>query len=312
MPFVSHAPVDIKEWPVPWEQTRPRDPFVAPDGKVWFVGQTGDYVAYLIPETGEFKRYELDRGTGPHNLIVADDGFVWYAGNRTGHIGKLDPKDGTITKFPMPDPNARDPHTLVFDSKGNIWFTLQGANRIGKLTVATGEVQLVEVPTPRARPYGIEVDAEDRPWIVLVGTNKLVSIDPATMTLREIVLPRAEARPRRLAITSDNHIWYVDYAAGYLGRYDPKSGKFDEWRAASGESARLYAMAADHEDRLWMVATGPEPNQLLGFDPKTSEFFSETAVPSGGGTVRHMVYHEATKSIWFGTDANTIGRALVP
>jgi streptogramin lyase len=45
-----------------------------------------------------------------------------------------------------------------------------------------------------------------------------------------------------VAITSDDKIWYVDYAAGYLGRYDP---------------AR-------------------------------------------------------TRSIWFGTDANTIGRALVP
>ncbi|MGH7700916.1 MAG: virginiamycin B lyase family protein [Gemmatimonadales bacterium] len=305
-------PVDIKEWPVPWERTRPRDPYVAPDGRIWFVGQTGDYLAYLVPASGEFKRYELDRGTGPHNLIVDRQGMVWYAGNRAAHIGKLDPRDGTITKYPMPDPAARDPHTLVFDSQGDIWFTMQGANRVGKLTVATGAVRIIQVPTPRARPYGIEVDSNDRPWIVLVGTNKIATVDPATMQLREIELPRAGTRPRRVAITSDDNIWYVDYAEGYVGRYDPASGKVDEWRAPSAAQSRPYAMASDDRDRIWFVETGPEPNTLVGFDPKTAQFFSETAVPSGAGTVRHMVFHAPSRAIWFGTDANSIGRALVP
>ena len=26
----------IEEWEVPWERSRPRDPYVAPDGRVWF------------------------------------------------------------------------------------------------------------------------------------------------------------------------------------------------------------------------------------------------------------------------------------
>ena len=29
--------VVIEEWEVPWEGSRPRDPYVAPDGGVWFV-----------------------------------------------------------------------------------------------------------------------------------------------------------------------------------------------------------------------------------------------------------------------------------
>lgn len=33
-------PITIEEWPVPFEKGRPRDPYVAPDGSVWFVGQT--------------------------------------------------------------------------------------------------------------------------------------------------------------------------------------------------------------------------------------------------------------------------------
>ena len=33
--------VDLKEWDVEWGG-RTRDPAVAPDGKVWFVGQAGN------------------------------------------------------------------------------------------------------------------------------------------------------------------------------------------------------------------------------------------------------------------------------
>ncbi|MEJ2231667.1 MAG: hypothetical protein P8X46_10870, partial [Nitrospirales bacterium] len=36
--------VDITEWKVPWDQTRPRDPYVDQQHRVWFVGQGGDYI----------------------------------------------------------------------------------------------------------------------------------------------------------------------------------------------------------------------------------------------------------------------------
>ena len=71
--------IEIAEWEVPWENSRPRDPYVAPDGKVWFVGQRSHYAAWLDRETGEFKRFPLDEGAGLHNLIVDDDGTVFYA-----------------------------------------------------------------------------------------------------------------------------------------------------------------------------------------------------------------------------------------
>lgn len=308
---VAVAPLDIKEWQVPWERTRPRDPYVDGQGRVWFVGQTADYLAYLVPSTGEFKRYPLDSGAGPHNQIVDKDGFVWYAGNRAAHIGRLDPRDGSIKKYPMPGGVPRDPHTLVFDKNGDIWFTAQGGNAVGKLTVATGAVQILNVPTPNARPYGIVIDSKNRPWIVLFGTNKLATVDSA-MQLREIALPRAEIRPRRLEVTSDDKVWYGDYATGVLGRYDPATGKVDEWPMPGGAGSRPYAMALDAADRIWLVETGAQPNRFVAFDTKKLAFGEATNIPSGAGTVRHMVYHAPSRAIWFGTDANTIGRALVP
>ena len=71
-------------------------------------------------------------------------------------------------------------------------------------------------------------------------------------------------------------------------------------------------MTVDNQDRIWYVETGLQPNRFIGFDSKTEQFIAIDEVPSGGQTVRHMVFDETSNAIWFGTDAHTIGRAVVP
>jgi virginiamycin B lyase len=113
-----------------------------------------------------------------------------------------------------------------------------------------------------------------------------------------------------MEITSDDRIWYGDYPNGILGRYDPATDKFAEWPLPGGAEARPYAMVRDDQDRVWVVETS-RPNRFVAFDSRTERFSEETNVPSGGGVIRHMVYDPATKTIWFGSDANTIGRAVL-
>ena len=308
----NSARLTITEWRVPWDG-RPRDPYVAPDGNVFFVGQQTHYVGHFNLQTEEFSRFDLEDGAGPHTVIVADDGTPWYAGNRVNHIGKIDPETGEIQKYMMPeDRSARDPHTMAFNHEGNIWFTSQGANSVGFFDVRTGEAEIIPVQTGQARPYGIVMDTElERPWIVLFGTNKLATIDPATMELTEIELPREEIRPRRLAVTSDGNVWYCDYATGHIGMYNPVEDTHQEWAMPEGSNARPYAMTADSNDRLWVVASGLNPNRFVGFDPAAESFFASQEIESGGGTVRHMVFHPETNAIWFGTDTNYLGRAVL-
>jgi virginiamycin B lyase len=315
---MSASEVRIQEWEVPYPESRPRDPYVAPDGRVWFVGQRSDYLAVLDPESGEFSRFDLPKGAGPHNQIVSEDGSVWYAGNRAAHIGKLDPATGEIQQFPMPDGDPRDPHTLVHDGRGGIWFTAQGANKVGHLDPATGEVKLVEAPErpgrggemTGVRPYGIKVDSHGRPWIALVGSNLVGTVDPATMEMTTYEVPEGAA-PRRLEIDSDDMVWYVDYARGKLARLDPATGDVKEWDSPGGPDSGPYGMAIDASDRIWYVETGADANPFVGFDPATEEF-TVTPIPSGAGAVRHMYYDESTNSVWFGTDNNTIGQAKLP
>jgi virginiamycin B lyase len=302
----------MEEWTVPWPDTRPRDPAPAPDGRIWFVGQTGNYLGVLDPRTGQFKRYELDPGTFPHNCIVGADGMVWYAGNRNAMIGRLDPRDGSITRYPMPDKRAGDPHTLVFDSKGDIWFTVQGGNAVGRLRTRTGKIDLIFVPGQGSRPYGILVDQDDRPWFVEFGTNKIGTVDPATMALTEHVLPEANARPRRVVLGQDGSIYAGDYSGGALYRFEPRTSKFTRWQNPAGARSAPYAMAGDDKGRVWQVETGVQPNRLVAFDPKKGGFLPPVEVSESGGIViRHMSFDPKTRTLWFGTDAGTIGRLSV-
>lgn len=308
----SEIILSMDEWKVPFDDTRSRDPYVAPDRTVFFAGQREHYVGHFNPETEEFRELPLEDGAGPHTVVVGDDGTVWYAGNRARHIGKMDPETGEITKYMMDEEHARDPHTFAFDNDGNLWFTAQGGNGVGHFNIETGEARVIAVPTERARPYGIRMSPDgERPWIALFGTNKIATVDPETMELTEIELPRDEIRPRRLDITSDGNIWYGDYAAGKIGRYNPDSGEVTEWDMPDGEDSRPYAVLADDNDRIWLSASGLEPNKLVAFDTKAEEFVASREIPSASGSIRHMDFDERTGSLWFGTDTGHIGRLVL-
>lgn len=306
--------VQLSEWDVPWgAEGRPRDPSVDPQGRIWFVGQEGNYVARFDSKTKKFERFEIDPGTNPHTVNVDAQGDAWYAGNRNGMIGRIDGSTGKITRYPMPDPNAKDPHTITFTPSGDLWFTLQNSNMVGFLEKKSGKITLATMLTPRSRPYGIVLDKSGRPWFNLFGTNKLGTIDPKSMRVREYMLPDERARGRRIALTSDGAVWYGDYSRGFVGRLDPVSGAVKEWALPGGATSMPYAMTVDDADRLWLVETGRQPNRLVGFDPRSSTFIAQVDLgPAKPNTVRHMVFDKNTRSIWFGSDRGTIGRAVVP
>lgn len=303
----SVAP-EVTEWKVPWEKTRPRDPYVDAKGQVWFVGQVGNYIARLDPKSGEFTRYEVDEGTHPHNLVVAADGKVWFTGNQNGRLVRMDPATGALTNIMMPDPTVRDPHTMIFDRAGNAWFTAQQSNAVGRLDAKTGQIRLWRTGDG-SRPYGIVIDPRGRAWFDLFGTNKVGMID-STMAVREFPLPDARSRPRRIGVTPDGVIWYTDYPRGYLGRLDPATGGVTEFALPAGERALPYAMAVDGQGRVWVSETGVAPNRLVAYDPRRKAFTDtvETEGANEPNTIRHMVYDRGTKAIWYGTDRNTIGR----
>jgi virginiamycin B lyase len=301
-PQASSTP-DLQEWEIEWGG-RTRDPYVAPDGKVWFVGQAGNYVAYLDPTSGQRRRYEIEDGTNPHTLIVHDDGMVWYAGNRNGRIGKLDPATGELEIFMTGE--ARDPHTMIFDGQGGLWFTSQQANRVGWLDMSTGEVKILTPhASDRARPYGIVLDDEGHPWVSLFGADEIIRIHPETHEITRFKKASEASRSRRLEVTGD-HAWYVDEPRGRLGRVEIATGEIREYAMPGGDNSRPYAITKDDKGVLWVSQTGPE-KRLTAFDPGSESFI---AVHEVSHNIRHMSFDPERGAMWFGTDANRIGRVL--
>jgi virginiamycin B lyase len=312
----AQAPtVTIDAWKVPYENSRPRDPDVAADGRVWFVGQAGHYIAVFDPKSASFTKHDLADRAGPHNLVLSRDGIVWYTGNLEGYIGRLDPrdfgKDGAVRKYPMPDPAVDDPHTLAWAPDGNLWFTAQKGNVLGHLDVKTGAVRLWPASKPDSRPYGIVVDAQGRPWANLLGTDKLATVDPESYVYEEIALRREAARTRRIALDRNGTVWAVDYAGGHLVRYDPKTRAMQEWLAPAGDTALPYAMGVDDRGRFWFAESGPQPNRLVCFDSAQEKFVADVEVPNANGAIRHMVFDPKTRAFWFGTDTNYLMRATI-
>ena len=281
--------IEFKEWVVTTLGQRSRDPVEAPDGSIWWVGQWGNLMGRIDPESGKMQEYPLPAGAMPHSVTPDDAGFMWYTGNKNGTIGRLDPADGSIKVYKMPDPQARDPHTAVFDKTGILWFTLQHSNRIGRLDPKTGEIDLIEAPTSASRPYGIKVDEFGDVWVACNGSNCLIKVDHKTLEMTEVKLPNDLTTVRRLDIAADGMIWYVNSGRGRLGRYNPSNGEIREWPSPSGAKSHPYAIEV-LDGIVWYNESGMRPDALVRFDPK-SETFQSWAIPSGdfyAGIIRHM------------------------
>jgi len=304
--------VSFTEWQTPSKPPYPHDPAYFPgDGSVWYSGQRANVIGRLDPATGAFKEWPLPTpDSGPHGLVPDKDGNIWYTGNAAGLIGKLDPKSGKVTEYKMPDPRARDPHTGVFDADGIFYFTVQGGGFIGRLDPSTGAITLKQPPTVTGRPYGIVRAASGKLYFDEFAANKIGELDPKTMAIKEYTLPAAGARPRRIAMGKDDTVYYTDYARGFLGHLDPRTGHVEEFASPGGPSSQPYAMATIADGTIWYCETGSDRNMLVRFDP-AAKAMQSWPIPSGGGTVRHMVVGKPNE-LWLAeSGVGKIARAVI-
>ena len=285
---VGELKVTIREWDVPTKGAHPHDPAVGADGALWFTEQLQNKLGRVDPKTGVFQEYALKiEDSGPHGLVADSNGNIWFTGNGKGYIGKLDPRTGLVAAYKMPDIKAEDPHTAVFDSRGILWFTVQVGNMVGRLDPHTGKIDLKKIETADARPYGIVINSKGIPFFCEFGTNKLAQIDPQSMAIIEYKLPES-ARPRRIAVDARDRIYFTDYQSGNLGRLVPATGAVKMWPSPGGSNSAPYGIAITPDGLVWYSESGVKPNTLIQFNPRTEQF-TRAAIPSGGGTVRHMV-----------------------
>ena len=303
--------VDIREWLVPWPKTLPGHVYVGGGGRVWFISEKGNYVANLSPESNEFNRYDLPERTAATSLLIDENRVIWFASSKRKYIGSLNPATGRINEIPLPNKKAKNPFALTFDDFGDIWFTTRDSNFVGRLKPSNQSIDLISTPNKKLRLRDIVITSDNTPWAIATENNQIVRVNRADMSVTEIETPKAKSDFRQLATTSDGNLWFTDFEFGTLVRYDPQSNSFEEWLLPGGANSEPDGMAVDKDDRIWLIETGQNPNRLVGFDTGTQTFLTETAIPSGAGSVSHLHYFEPAGEMWFGTESNYVGRAKV-
>jgi virginiamycin B lyase len=101
------------------------------------------------------------------------------------------------------------------------------------------------------------------------------------VVITEYEVPRAGSSPHDLAIDRDGMIWYDDFQSPDIGRLDPRSGQFKEWKLPTlkaGLPSNSLTIELDNEGNPWLPR-GYQGCSVTKFDVKTETFQSWSAAP---------------------------------
>jgi virginiamycin B lyase len=275
------AGLQVTEYPVP-PGTHPHDVAPAPDGTVWYTAQHTGKLGRLDPTTGQTTEISLGAGSAPHGVIVGPDGAAWVTDGGLNAIVRVDPGASAFRGFRLPPSTGNaNLNTATFDKRGILWFT--GQNGVyGRLNPKTGAMRVFRAPLGRG-PYGITTTPKGRVFYASLAGSHIAEINVRTGKATVIRPPTAGQGARRVWSDSKGRIWVSEWNVGKVGRYDPVTRKWREWRVPG--PAQIYAVYVDDKDMVWLTDFGR--SGLWRFAPATGKF---TRVPlREGASVRQLL-----------------------
>jgi virginiamycin B lyase len=259
--------VKLVEFPVGRGQG-PHDVAPAADGGVWYTAQRTGELGYLDPKTGATRMVKLGAGSAPHGVIVGPDGAPWVTDGGLNAIVRVDPTSKELKVFALPGPNV-NLNTAAFDRFGILWFTGQ-SGYFGRLDPKTGALKVM--PSPRgAGPYGITATPDGAIFYASLANSHIASVDLREDVASPIDPPTRGQGARRVWSDSRGSIWVSEWNAGQVGRYDPATRAWKEWKLP-GPNPMAYAVYVDDQDIVWL--TDFAANAIVRFDPRAEGFTS--------------------------------------
>ena len=268
---------------------RPHDVAPAANGQgVWYTAQRTGALGLLDPATGDVETIPLGEGSAPHGVIVGPDGAAWVTDGGLNAIVRVDPQTREVSVWPVAGENA-NLNTAAFDNAGILWFTGQNGI-VGRLDPATPPGTVLEpVAAPRGQgPYGIVATPAGDVYFASLGGSylgRVVSAEDDSFTLEEIDPPTPDQGTRRVWTDSSGNLWTSQWNAGQVGRYDPATDNWTEWRLP-GDAPQAYSVYVDERDDVWLSDFGA--NALVRFDPDT-ESFAVLPLPDPDASVRQLL-----------------------
>jgi virginiamycin B lyase len=190
----------------------------APDGTLWFTGQSGVY-GRLRPGADAVEAFDAPRGAGPYGITVTPDGDVYYASLAGSHVGRVDPETAEVTILEPPTP-GQGTRRVWTDSEGRIWASQWDAGQVAVFDPATGEWREWRLPGDDPQAYAVFVDDDDVVWLSDFGANALVRFDPDTETFTSFSLPSTPSDVRQILgrpiVGGGAEVWGAESAADSL------------------------------------------------------------------------------------------------
>jgi virginiamycin B lyase len=256
----------VQEYRVP-AGTHPHDVAPASDGTVWYTAQHTGKLGRLDPATGKTTEVPLGEGSAPHGVIVGPDGAAWVTDGGLNAIVRIDHETLAVKTYPLPSSSSyTNLNTATFDRRGILWFTGQ-SGIYGRLNPKTGAMRVFTAPGGTG-PYGIATTPKGDVWYASLAGSHIARIDLRTGKATVVRPPTRDQGARRVWSDSRGRLWVSEWNVGKVGRYDPASRKWREWRLPG--AAQPYAVYVDNRDFVWLTDFGR--SALVRFAPASGKF----------------------------------------
>jgi virginiamycin B lyase len=188
----------------------PFDITPGPDGNVWFSeGSTGQ-IGFITP-SGEITEIMFSTFDASSGITAGLDGNIWFCDLTGNRIWRYDLTTQTLTKFPIPTPNAF-PEDITAGADGNLWFTELSGGKIGRITpngVIT-EFGNGDLESPRSITDGPDGNV----WFTLSFTPLIGRITPTG----DITLFPLPTHAEQIARGHDNTLLFTEFGLNKIAQ----------------------------------------------------------------------------------------------
>jgi len=168
----------------------------APDGDLWFTGQSG-VVGHLAMKTGVVTLRDAPKGRGPYGICTTPAGEVWWCSLAGSFIARIDRRSGdsTVVEPPTPNQGAR---RVWSDRHGRIWVSEWLSGNLSMHDPAKKTWRAWRLPGSDPKPYAVYVDEREQVWVSDFGGNAVWHFDPASEKFERHGFPREAANVRQI------------------------------------------------------------------------------------------------------------------
>jgi DNA-binding beta-propeller fold protein YncE len=178
----------------------------------------------------------------------------------------------TFHEFDLPNRDV-GVHGIAIDDSGNAWFSeiQQNGNKIGKSDWQTKKYTEYPLPIPHSRPHSGVIGKDGLVWVPLTASkinSAIRKFDQRGETFSIYKPPTPFAMP--YGLTADNRtgsIWYTDPNGNFISRFDPKTGKFDEFPIPSVQPSSRFPGIDNRSGRVWFTEALPDKIGYIELDP---------------------------------------------